>query len=80
MHACRHQSMTASSHPYHVRVLASVLLSAAENKGRFGGKQFSTVPPKTGKAPDAYLDKQVRSLALVRISCSISEAGARCLH
>ncbi|WIA28521.1 hypothetical protein OEZ86_011064 [Tetradesmus obliquus] len=35
-----------------------------DKTGRFGGKQFSTAPPKSGKAPDAYIDKQVRSLAL----------------
>ena len=29
---------------------------------RHSGKQFSTVAPKSGKAPDAYLDKAVRSL------------------
>eukprot|EP00775_Hariotina_reticulata_P007028 gene7028-7242_t len=36
--------------------------TAAEGS-RWKGKQFSISPPKTGKAPDAYIDKQVRSLA-----------------
>lgn len=33
--------------------------------GRWQGKQFCIVPLKEGRAPDAYLDKQVRSNALV---------------
>ena len=39
--------------------------AVSDKTERFGGKQFSTAPPKSGKAPDAYIDKQVRSLALV---------------
>ncbi|KAF8072579.1 hypothetical protein HT031_000239 [Scenedesmus sp. PABB004] len=35
-----------------------------EAVGRFTGKQFSVVAPRSGRAPDAYIDKQVRSNAL----------------
>ncbi len=35
----------------------------AEGVGRFAGKQFAVPPPRSGRAPDAYFDKQVRSLA-----------------
>lgn len=51
----------------------------ADVTGRWSGKQFSTVPPKTGKAPDVYIDKQVRSLAEVckptATCCVLTHAG-----
>jgi hypothetical protein len=50
---------------YVAHPVCGMLSQPAEATGRWAGKQFSTVPPKEGKAPDVYLDKQLRSLALV---------------
>jgi hypothetical protein len=50
---------------YLAHPVCGMLSHPADATGRWAGKQFSTVPPKEGKAPDVYLDKQVRSLALV---------------
>jgi hypothetical protein len=36
--------------------------TAATKLPRHGGKQFATAPPRAGRAPDAYLDRAVRSL------------------
>lgn len=41
------------------------LCCSTDATGRWAGKQFSIVPLKEGRALDAYLDKQVRSNALV---------------
>lgn len=54
--------------------------AAADATGRWAGKQFSIVAPKKGKAPDTYLDKEVRSNALVgAMGASVTPPAAECM-